>query len=227
MSKKYYVPTNKPGKLQLLTLFSEKLPSYITKYGITNTQRDDMIASAAYLEYCFHSDAAVQQYDQSVTQYIDSLMNGIASGTLGGLPAFVPLTAPATVPAAGIFDRLVGIVNVIKNHPAYVVGDGEDMGIEGAEHIINEDALQPQLTVAVIGSGVYIKCPKGDTQGFEVWVDRGNGTFVFIGFATSNKFNDPAALPAAAQTWKYKAIYHLHDAQVGQWSNVITIHVGA
>jgi len=36
-----------------------------------------------------------------------------------------------------------------------------------------------------------------------------------------------AALPAAGASalWKYKAIYRLHDEQVGQWSDVITTMV--
>jgi len=33
-------------------------------------------------------------------------------------------------------------------------------------------------------------------------------------------------MPAAPVKWKYKAIYHVGDQQVGLWSNEATITVG-
>lgn len=40
-------------------------------------------------------------------------------------------------------------------------------------------------------------------------------------------YPDTTALPSAGQSalWKYKAIYRLHDEQVGQWSDVISTTV--
>lgn len=108
-----------------------------------------------------------------------------------------------------------------------MVSDGEDMGIEGAEFTVDKLALQPVLKLVIDGSYVVVSSPKEGTQGFEVWVDRGNGTFTFIGFATGAKFKDMAPIPAEAQTWKYKAIFHLHNEQVGQWSDVKSITVSA
>ncbi|MEI6336175.1 MAG: hypothetical protein WCS87_16570 [Methylococcaceae bacterium] len=39
---------------------------------------------------------------------------------------------------------------------------------------------------------------------------------------------DNTLLPASGATaiWKYKAIYRLHDEQVGQWSDMISVMVG-
>ncbi|MFM2224682.1 MAG: hypothetical protein RJA07_884 [Bacteroidota bacterium] len=227
MSKEYFLPRSKAGKLQKLVLFAANLPSYVAKYGITVAQKQDMIDSAAYLEYCFHADEATQQYDLSVTQYIDSLMNGIPSGTLGGLPAYVATTpVPAVIPAPGIFDRMIAIVNIIKANPAYVIADGQNMGIEGADHHIDENALRPDLKVEIVSGKAVVSAAKAGTQGFEVWADHGDGNFVFIGFSTATKFIDHMQFQPVAQTWHYKAIYHMHNEQVGNWSNVITISVG-
>ena len=39
---------------------------------------------------------------------------------------------------------------------------------------------------------------------------------------------DNGALPPAgtSQVWRYRAIYLLHDAQVGQWSDIINVTLG-
>ena len=226
MSKQYYLPTSNSGKLLLIKTFGNKVGAYLAKYNITLTQQKDMQDSAVYLDYLMQCQLAAQQYEHSLTEYMVAEMNG-ADGTVGSMPVLVLPAAPATVPAPGFMGRLKSMANIIKSNTAYVVDDGKNMGIEGAEQSIDEDALQPALKAEVVGSNVIVSSPKSGTQGFEVWADRGTGTFVFIGFSSGAKFTDMAALPAAAATWKYKAIYHLHNEQVGNWSNVIAIHVGA
>jgi hypothetical protein len=37
---------------------------------------------------------------------------------------------------------------------------------------------------------------------------------------------DTAPFPAAPTKWTYKAIYRVNDAQVGLWSNPVSITVG-
>ncbi|MCX6840559.1 MAG: hypothetical protein NTX35_22475 [Verrucomicrobia bacterium] len=39
-------------------------------------------------------------------------------------------------------------------------------------------------------------------------------------------YTDTHPLPAAVTTWKCRAIYRVDDAQVGQWSAVVSIAVG-
>jgi hypothetical protein len=52
----------------------------------------------------------------------------------------------------------------------------------------------------------------------------------FILLATDREpyTNNNTHLPASGSgaVWKYKAIYRLHDAPVGHWSDVISIAVG-
>jgi hypothetical protein len=115
---------------------------------------------------------------------------------------------------------------MIKNHVAYNQADGEDLGIEGPDVAPKKASdLQPVLSGKIIGSHVVLNASKSGTQGFEVWGDHGTGTFIFIGFSTSNKFTDPEALPSPSQEWRYKAIYHKNNVQVGQWSLVFLLTV--
>ena len=61
----------------------------------------------------------------------------------------------------------------------------------------------------------------------EIWVDRGSGTFAFLALDSQPDYRDTAPLPAPGlgAVWRYKAIYRLHDDQVGQWSDVASMSV--
>ena len=68
---------------------------------------------------------------------------------------------------------------------------------------------------------------KQGMDSLEIWVDRGNGAFVFLTIDTVPDYLDTFALPAPGTSalWKYKAIYRFNDEQVGQWSDVASISV--
>jgi len=57
-------------------------------------------------------------------------------------------------------------------------------------------------------------------------VDRGNG-FAFFTINIEPDTINKTALPAMGAIWKYKAIYRLHDEQVGQWSDVLNMPLSA
>ena len=222
--KKYFLPKDKYGRFLVLKSFAEKLPSYAAKYGITKAQTDDMKDSYLYVKYLLDSEQNVDQLSQAITKCYRYFVDG-ADGKVGGLPAYVvPNPIPVVIPDPGIYTRMIGIVNQIKNHTSYNDADGEDMGIEGAETMAKKaDALQPVLTGKINGDHVEVYATKGQTQGFEVWVDRGDGKFAFLGFATSGTFVDHEALPDVSQLWRYQARYHQHNVVVGQWSDILSI----
>ena len=70
-------------------------------------------------------------------------------------------------------------------------------------------------------SGARIIWVKGEFDGVEIWVDRGNGVWVKLAVDMTPDYFDTEPLPATAQTWKYKARYLLDDAPVGQFSQVV------
>ena len=66
-----------------------------------------------------------------------------------------------------------------------------------------------------------------DADAIEIWADRGDDKgFILATTTTAPGFTDTAAKPSTGAVWKYKAIYRLRDAQVGQWSDVVSIAVG-
>ena len=58
-------------------------------------------------------------------------------------------------------------------------------------------------------------------------VGRGDGKgFVLLTVDTTPNYVDTQPFPAAKTVWSYKAIYRADDAQVGQWSQPVSVAVG-
>jgi hypothetical protein len=222
----YYFPRKRVERVFFLRDFALALPTYATKYGISPAQLTDIQESATYLIYLLDCDIALRSYDKSVTAFFKWMTEG-GDGDASGLSAYHPPAAPAVaVPKKGIFVRLLKMVKGIKNHPSYDATDGAAMGIEASHpHKKNLSELVPLLTAELLGTGVLLTAKKGNTQGYEVWCDRGTGSFTFIGFSTGRKYLDTTERPAQGANWKYKVIYHIGNQQAGQWSTVVTVHV--
>lgn len=166
--------------------------------------------------------AAGQQW----TAYKNAARNG-TDPALSPLPAAPTLgTAPALV-APGIFPRVSALCARIKKHLAYIDAIGQDLDIIGAEQTVDTTHAKPVLKLELQAGKPNVKWTKGAFDGVEIWVDRGNGTFVFLAIDTVPDYLDTYALPGPGQTalWKYKAIYRPTDAQVGEWSDVVSVAV--
>jgi hypothetical protein len=123
-------------------------------------------------------------------------------------------------------------VQRIKAANGYTVPMGQALGIEGAVQTGPDMALiQAILTLTLQGNAVLVGW---GWQGFsafldmlEIQVDRGDGKgFVFLTYDTTPNYTDTFPLPATPTKWKYRAIYRVGDAQVGVWSNEVSIVVG-
>jgi hypothetical protein len=76
----------------------------------------------------------------------------------------------------------------------------------------------------VSGEAVHIGWGNNGSRAFlsgcEIQVDRGDGK----GYGLLTVDTQP--FPAGKAVWSYKAIYRADDAQVGQWSQVVSVAVG-
>jgi hypothetical protein len=61
----------------------------------------------------------------------------------------------------------------------------------------------------------------------EIHVDRCDGKgFVLLTIDTTPNYTDTQPWPATRTIWTYKAIYRTDDAQVGLWSQAVSVTVG-
>jgi hypothetical protein len=157
--------------------------------------------------------------------YKNLIRSGVIGSSVGAVPA-VPNVAPAPVAvAAGIFPRIAKIVQQIKGKSNYTDAIGKDLGIIGAEQIVDQPNMKPVLALVLKGGHVEVQWAKGHSDGIRIEADKGSG-WQFLAVDTIPNYTDTAPI-AAPGTWKYRAMYFISDEPVGQWSDVAGITVGA
>lgn len=229
MSKKYFLPRTDNGKTKWQHNLGDKLPAYNSKYGISATEVKDTQDGDAYFKYWLDVLSEINAFRQKVTAFKNELRDGVKAGASGSIAPEFPVFAAA--PAAvepGIFKRSVSLGNRIKKHKDYVVSDGEDMNLEGAEKaspdLIN---AQPEIKIVLVAGHPLIKWHKGSFDGIYIETDRDGSGWKFLALDTEPDFPDNFTLPPSAATWKYRAIYILHDEKAGKWSNEVSVQVKA
>ena len=136
---------------------------------------------------------------------------------------------PAPVPAVplGIVPRLSNLVARIKAARNYTEAIGQDLNIVGTTQLMDIDDIKPIIEIIVRAGRPIIQWSKGDADALEIWVDRNDERgFGLFTIANSPRITDTTPLPATPIHWKYKAIYRLKDAQIGNWSEVTPVAVG-
>jgi hypothetical protein len=142
------------------------------------------------------------------------------------------MPADVTPVKTGALNRIFTLVGNIKDVPSFNSTIGADLAIVGiAETAPDYATARPVLSVLIIANRVEIGW---DWQGYakfldmcEIQVDRDDAKgWVLLAFDTTPGYIDTTPFPAALTRWKYRAIYHMDDAPVGQWSAEVSVIVG-
>jgi hypothetical protein len=228
MAKNFFLPTDDAGKAGLLEHFAATLPKYAELLEISTAELASVKADAAAFRAALQNQQAAQNYAQQKTALKNLLRDGGVAQASPLLPHLPPETSAPMV-APGIFPRFSALAQRIKNHPKYTPDIGKDLGLIGAERVDDPMGWKPALSIQMNAGRPTVKWTKGKAEALEIQVDRGDGQgFGFLAIDLRPDYDDTAPLPApgAAALWKYRAIYRLNDAQVGQWSDVISVTVG-
>ncbi len=115
----------------------------------------------------------------------------------------------------------------IKAHPAYTTALGVQLGVEGPETANDLSNSQPQLWLVDHGGGkVEVQFTKSGSDGVNLYSQRdGETDFVFLTRNTNSPYLDKRPLLAAGkpEVRRYKAIFLEGDAEIGGWSDIVTI----
>ena len=230
MSTTYYMPTNDSGKADLLDHLANNLTQYQTVLAISAEDIAGVLADALSFRYTLQSMFDMQAYGQAWTEYKNLSRDGVLGFSTAAWPVapLLVLPTPAAV-VPGIIPRLSKLVARIKTNKNYTAAIGQDLWLVGTHSPIDPSTWKPILSLQNNAGHPTIVWTKGDATAIEIWVDRGDGAnFVLLTMNTEPNTADSSPLPPAGTSaaWKYKAIYHYHDAQVGQWSDVISVAVG-
>ncbi len=229
MKKQSFVPRTDARRIVWLKNFSAKLGKYAKRYSIMEEELADQANSTEALKYWLDYQQESNQYNQKVNHYKDGLMNGIPAGAEKPVLPEVPAPPKETKVMPDVMGRAVSLGNRIKAHKDFTEDDGRDLGLVGAEVSLDPQAMKPALSIRLIGGGLpEIIWKKAGMDTLEIHkLDAATGNWKLLAIDSYPNYIDNAPLPAQrmAEVWQYRAIYRYHDAQVGEWSDAISVTV--
>jgi hypothetical protein len=214
---------------QLLT-FKNNAPSYSSAVGLTTDQLKAQAADADYFNYVVNWQGIMQGGAKQSTAWKDLMRDGGTPPPTGAPVAPVFPTAVTPV-APGIEARFRALIQQIKAHPNYNEAIGDALGIEGTQQTGPDlNTLQPAIDASINGNRVEVDWGWQGNAAYldmcEIQVDRGDGKgFVFLTYDGTPGYVDTQPFPAVPVKWAYRAIYRVNDAQVGLWSNPVSVTV--
>lgn len=233
MKHQAYYPTNAATQIVWLANFHNKLAVHAPTLGISAGESAAAIADARWLIYVLGTWLpAVRAWQKSCTDAARQAQLG-SMGVLMALPVFAAPALPAGVVAVndGALNRIFGTIARIKGAGAYTEAIGTDLGVIGSQQTAPDPTtLQPVIDATLSGPNkVDIGWGWGGFAAFlhacEIQVDRGTG-WTLLTIDTTPGYTDNTAHPATLTKWKYRAIYHADDAQIGLWSAEVSVTVG-
>jgi hypothetical protein len=230
MPKGNFIPGNDNAFSAQLKTFKLNIGSYAATLGVTAAQVAAQAADSDYLEYVLKCLGVMQNTAQQWTAWKDLTRAG-GTPPVAGAPVapVLPDAVPAVAP--GIEARFRALVKQIKANGNYNTSIGDALGIEGAQQTPPDyTTLQPQIDATLDGNHVDVDWGWGGYGAYldlcELQVDRGDGKgYVLLAYDTTPGYTDTAPFPAAPVKWTYRAIYHVGDSQVGQWSLPVSVTV--
>lgn len=227
-----YMQTREGDIAKWLPVLSRGIVKYGATLGLSPAEIADGQANCTFGAAVIELQDEVTGYSKRVTQFKQAAL--WATGPCTAWPD--DYAKPATLPPvshAGVLPLITLLVKRLKAHPAYTVDIGKELGIEGTTPVATASAVvadtKPVLKLRLdTGGHPLVLWKKGNMEGVEIWVDRGDGKgSTLLAFDTVPDYLDTAALPAigASAVWTYKAIYHIGGGQVGQWSDDVKISV--
>ena len=222
------MPRTDAGKRELLQHLSAQLPNYAALLEISASDLDQVQSGSDWLDYSLKVELAAQRYTDGNYAFKRVLRDGPKSATIN-LPApLVVITPPTSQPFADIVGFLGALIIRIKKHKNYTETIGKSLHIIPAQTPAPDPALlQPELTFDYNGGHPVLYWYHNGTDALLIEADYGTGSFSLVTIQMSTRFEDSAPLPSPGTVvlWKYRAIYRIRDAQVGQWSKVLEISV--
>ena len=226
-----YYPRPEPAQVTWLQNYATKLPHDGPICGLSTAEITQTVLEVTSLAYVLGTwNPAIQNDAQEATAFKKALASG--TGALTAYPAPIIFANPPPAAAPGVLTRLFNQVARLKLSPACTDAIQQSLGIVGAVQAGPDlTSIQPLLTALFSGGSVKIGWGWGGNSAsldmLELQVDRGDGKgFVLLAYDTTPNYEDTTPPPAALTKWTYKAIYRVGDAQVGVWSNAVSVTVG-
>jgi hypothetical protein len=235
MPSQSYYPTREGEQLTWFTNLQTKIPAYYTALDVSAARQAKLSLTLNWLIWTWQTLIPSRRQDAPAAI---AWRNQLASGTSDAATNVAP-PAPGAVgpvvgtPYFGMVTWLLEEVSRWKASEGYNENIGQSLAIIGSQLAPPDFAtIQPRITAVASGGIVKIGW---NWQGFgafldlcEISVDRGTGGgFEPLAIDSTPGYDDTTPYPAAPIKWIYRAIYRVTDHQVGQWSQEVSVVVGA
>ena len=166
MSKSFYLPPGDKERAPWVENFNIEFQAVAATLGFTPAEMAEMANMATAYAFVITTMNIFKSEFHEWTSYKDLLSDAPIGSHLGpfpSLPTMPPI--PVAVPA-GIFKSIAKVVQRIKNHPNYDESMGRNLGIIGAEKVVDFDKVKPVITVRkVAATGITLDFVKGGMDG--------------------------------------------------------------
>lgn len=172
----------------------------------------------------------IDAFAESVRQY----RKNVTEGSIGSPKPEFPVNPAGTPPMevdAGLFERLVKLVERIRVAPTYTPEIGALLGIiPSKSDSLTPEEMQPDpVLMALPGNIVQINFIRGKTEGIDVQIQLDNsGQWESAGrfYKSPAEITIPQNLQSTARSVQVRARYVINNSSIGQYSdtdNVSTI----
>ena len=224
-----YLPKSDQAKVPWIENLNTKASVYTTVLDITPAELSSLDNDSAM--YIYIMTTMMSEYDtkkQDVTKFKNIMRDGPLGTPTPPMPVAPILPVPPTAVEAGIFPRITKFVSRLKSHPNYTANIGEDLGIEGAEHVVDIFKLKPTLKGVLDAGRPLIKWNKDVADSIDIFVDRDmTGNYDYLANDMEPDYLDTYPLPSGVNSavWSYKGMYKISDERVGQMSDPINVTI--
>jgi hypothetical protein len=229
MAREDYIPSNDELFDQQLQTFKNTIGNY--PGALSAAQISAQAGDADYFHYLLSCQALAKNSARQWSSWKTRMRHSSAGGVeIVPVPPVFPTAVPAVAP--GIEPRFRATAKVVRDGPTFNDPMGDALGINGPEQTGPDMAtIQPNLKVKVQGNAVAADWGWEGQGNFldmiRLEVDRGDGKgFVFLVMDTTPGYIDNTPFPATPGKWTYRGIFLVGDAEVGQWSNPVSVMVG-
>lgn len=223
-----YIPLADADRVVWLNNFSNRIGQYAVSLGLVPAEISSIENDAQMFSYSVMLQNTAHQYWIAVAGLKNQLLSSPQQVPAPALPAMPSAGIPPAPVNSGIFNRIILLVNRIKQSGAYTPTMGQDLNIIAPVSTITPNDMIPNLGIRIDEGHPLLKWTKGNADAVHLFVDRrDNNGFVLLAKVIRNNYMDLAEIPAGDFTaiWDYKARYLIGDDEVGQFSPVISIKV--
>jgi hypothetical protein len=227
--KNPYLPKSDQAKVPWIKNLNTKAPDYATVLDITHDELTSLNNDSSMFIYIMNTMlGAYDTAKQEVTKFKNIMRDGPLGSPNPPIPTAPVLPAAPTAVEPGIFPRISKFVSRLKSHPNYTASIGENLGIEGSEHVVDIQFLKPILKGGLDAGRPRIIWKKDIADSIDIFVDRGlTGNYEYLANDMEPDYIDTFPLPTGVNSavWAYKGIYKISDEKVGQMSDPINVTV--